>query len=387
MDYTKQSITFKLKKGLRYLRLYGLSRTLAKIKAQYHMNRTYVDLPAIDKPKNAKSHVGLLGCGKFGYSNIAYFLSRNFGNVLSGVMDTDINKAVSLFEKYQADYYSNDAEKVIRDPNINLIFVASNHASHADYAIQAIKQGKAVHIEKPHAVSMDQLIRLCNAIELFNGKVRLGFNRPKSKLGKLITTYLNKEKGPAMLNWFVAGHKIEENHWYFAPEEGGRILGNLCHWTDLVYQMIPEKDRFPIRIIPTRAAKSDCDISVSFVFGDGSIGTITFSAKGHTFEGVRETLSAHKGNVLIELKDFQKLRIDILDKTIKKNLIFRDHGHQKAIVRSYQMHQRNEEGDSLKYIWETGYLALKVKEALETSEPLEIHSFEKSYKALSSASS
>ena len=87
-----------------------------------------------------------------------------------------------------------------------------------------------------------------------------------------------------MINWFVAGHEIDPSHWYFHEKEGGRVLGNLCHWTDFTYQMIDEKNRYPIKIIPTRSEKADCDISVSYVFGDGSIASITFSAKGHTFE-------------------------------------------------------------------------------------------------------
>ena len=108
-----------------------------------------------------------------------------------------------------------------------------------------------------------------------------------------------------MYAWFVAGHAIDPDHWYFKPEEGGRVLGNLCHWTDFVYQMVPPQNRYPIKITPTRWEKSDCDIAVTYLFGDGTVAAITFSAKGHTFEGVRERFSAHRGDVLISLDDFK----------------------------------------------------------------------------------
>ena len=30
-----------------------------------------------------------------------------------------------------------------------------------------------------------------------------------------------------MISWFIAGHNIDSDHWYFNPKEGGRVLGNL----------------------------------------------------------------------------------------------------------------------------------------------------------------
>lgn len=377
MDYIKESLFFKVQKAIRYIRLYGVSRTLIKIKGQYHMNKKYENLPLNNINVNAsKQHIGLLGCGNFGFSNIAYYLNKNKGSVLRGVMDVNANRAASLFEEYKASYYTTNPDDIINDDAINMVYIASNHATHAEYAIKAIEKGKAVHIEKPHAVSMVQLVRLCQAIQKYNGKVRMGYNRPSSKLGLLASKALNEQQGETMLNWFVAGHAIEPSHWYFSQNEGGRVLGNLCHWTDLSLNMIPRKGQFPIKIIPTRAEKSDCDISVSYIFGDSSIATITFSAKGHTFEGVRETLSAHRGNVLLELKDFQKLRIDNVAKVSKYNLINRDHGHKLAVVRSYDMLKDTTLAESIEYIWNTGYLALKTKEALETNQPVTIDDFD-----------
>lgn len=380
MDYTKTSTRYKIYKATRYIKLYGVRRTLAKIQAQYHMKKKYDKLPPIREKSTSKKHVGIIGCGNFAYSTIAYYLKKNYGLIIRGCMDIDINHAASLAETYKLDYYTDDAQKIINDPKIDIAYIASNHASHAEYAIQALRQGKIVHIEKPHAVTINQLVRLCDAIEKFDGRVRLGFNRPNSVLGQLITNELHKEKGASMLNWFVAGHKIEEGHWYFSEKEGGRILGNLCHWTDLVLQMIPKTGRFPIKIIPTRSEKSDCDISVSFIFADSSIGTITFSAKGHTFEGVRETLNGHKGNILIHLKDFKEVRLDRGIKVIKKKLWFRDHGHEKAIVNSYKMRSDSSLKENIKYIWNTGYLVLKTKEALENFKVVDVAPFEEAYK-------
>jgi len=379
MDYTKQSTIYKIKKAWRYTKLYGIRRMLAKAEAQYHMNREFDTLPIIDS-SNSNLHIGIIGCGKFSYSNIAYYLKKNYGNVIRACMDIDLNHAASLGLKYKVNYYTTSVDKIINDPLIDLVYISSNHASHAEYAIDALKKGKIVHIEKPLAVTTRQLVKLCETIEQYDGKVRTGFNRPNSVLGSMVKKYLEQEEGPTMLNWFVAGHEIEPNHWYFREEEGGRVLGNLCHWTDLILQMIPEDGQFPLRIIPTRSKKSDCDISVSYIFNDDSIGTITFSAKGHTFEGVRETLNGHKGNTLINLKDFKEVKIDIVDKVIKNKLWKRDHGHENAVKRSYETINNASLAEKNSYIWNTGYLVLKTKEALEKFEVIDVEDFETSFR-------
>lgn len=378
MDYTRQPLSFKIRKAARYVRLYGLRRTLIKIKGQYHGNRTFAALPV--ERDRANRHVGILGCGNFAFSHIAYYLRKNYGAVLRGVMDPSLHKAASLFQEFDADYYTTDPQRIIDDPQIDLIFIASNHASHAEYAVAALAAGKSVHIEKPHVVRYDQLERLCEAMRTSAGRVALGFNRPNSPFGREIKKQMESQSGAAMYNWFIAGHELPAGHWYYAPAEGGRILGNLCHWTDFVLQLVPAEVRYPIRITPTRAEKSDCDIAVTYVFGDGSIAAITFSAKGHTFEGVRERFAAHRGNVLIAMDDFKDLTVEIVDRKHKTSLLFRDHGHQEAIRSSYALVRPREgqlqPGVTREYVWQTGDLFLRTREALEQNRILTIESGE-----------
>ncbi|HKT50539.1 MAG TPA: Gfo/Idh/MocA family oxidoreductase [Candidatus Angelobacter sp.] len=379
MDYTKSRLIFKLKKTLRYVRLYGVRRTLVKVRGQYHMKRKFARLPAEIGGAHRDKHVGLIGCGNFAYSNIAYYLKRNYGDVLRGCMDIQLERAASLFEDYKLSYYGDDATRIIQDPNIDLVFIASNHASHAEYAIDALEQGKSVHVEKPHVVNEDQLVRLCAAMRRSSGKVTLGFNRPYSKIGRQIKRYLDGQSGPGVYNWFIAGHEIPPDHWYFREEEGGRVLGNLCHWTDFVYQLVPPESRFPVEIIPIPAGKSLNDMAAAYSFADGTAAVITLSAKGNTFEGVRERFSAQRGDALINMEDFKKLVIEVVEKKYMTNLPHRDHGHEATIRRSYEMVKSKGElnsGCSVQYVWETGMLFLKTKEALERNRTIVLSSFD-----------
>ena len=379
MDYTRQPFLFRLKKAARYVRLYGVRRTLVKVRGQYHIRKVYESRPAERLPSN-KAHVGMIGCGNFAFSCLAYYLKKNFGQVIRGTMDVDINRAASLFERYGAAYYTDDPSRVTTDPDIDLVYIASNHASHAEYAIDALNQGKSVHIEKPHVVTRDQLVRLCRTMTETDGRVGLGFNRPESKFGREILRSLSEQDGAGMYNWFLAGHKIDPDHWYFKEEEGGRILGNLCHWTDFVYHLVPEQGRYPIVVTPTRYEKADSDIAVTYLFGDGTIAAITFSAKGHTFEGVKERFAGHKGNALIALDDFKTLTIEVVDDKRKVSGMFRDHGHEAAVKRSYALSKSLVDASAkeatIKYVWETGDLFLKTKEALDARQQLTIDAYD-----------
>jgi predicted dehydrogenase len=250
---------------------------------------------------------------------------------------------------------------------VSLVYIASNHASHAEYAIAALEAGKAVHIEKPHVVNLDQLRRLCMAMHKANRPVCLGFNRPNSQLGKILAKAVAAEDSPMVMNWFIAGHELPASHWYFSEAEGGRVLGNLCHWTDFMLRLVPKDKRYPIRVIPTRSKQADCNIAVTYVFGGGSIGAITFSAMGHTFEGVRERFSVHRGDVLAHLEDFQVCSIERIEEKHAYRNFHRDHGHAESILGSYRATVANDgcpEGE-LAYVWETGELFIRTKEALD----------------------
>jgi predicted dehydrogenase len=222
-------------------------------------------------------------------------------------------------------------------------------------------------------VSFDQLERLCAAMAAARGKVVLGFNRPHSPFGQALRDVLATQTGSTMLNWFVVGHKIPPDHWYFDPKEGGRVPGNLCHWTDFIYHCIEPDKRYPITITPTPGSITSSDIAISFTFGDSSMAAITFSAKGYTFEGVREKLGAHRGDVIANLKDFHELTIETGAHKKRLRSRFREHGHARAILSFYDAVRQpnaNIRTASLAYVWETGDLYLKTRQALEENRQI-----------------
>ena len=199
-------------------------------------------------------------------------------------------------------------------------------------------------------------------------RVYLGFNRPKSRMFLSLMKSLDAQSGPLMINWFVAGHSIPDNHWYFSESEGGRVLGNLCHWTDLTLQMVGVANAFPCTISPANSSEVKSNFAFTITFADGSQAAFTFSAKGELFEGVREHLNVHRGDVLASVSDFRSARIDDGERKREINLRHRDHGHGTNIIHSYRSFSSGGLGEDRNYIIGTAVLMLKVKESLEKNE-------------------
>ncbi len=374
-DNRKASLLFDVRKVVRYISLFGISRTLVKVKGRNHVKtiesfegRTWVN-PACSDPETAARNVAIIGCGNFAFSNIAYYLSKHEPKFLRATFDIQKARSRSLCRSYGGAYAVDDVTDILRDTRIKMVFIASNHASHADYAIACIEAGKHVHIEKPHVVTQEQLGRLLAAMSANpEVKVYLGFNRPRSVLFKEIMEVLAHETGPLMINWFVAGHALSDDHWYFDAKEGGRVLGNLSHWTDLTVHLVSPEKAFPCTIIPARPADAKSEFMVSVIFADQSCAAITFSAKGNAFEGVREVLNVHKGNVLATLSDFQSLTYSIVERKMKHVLRHRDHGHEANIIHSLRGSLGSGEGEKRSYVNDTARFVLAVREAIDSGE-------------------
>ena len=377
-DNKINSLIAKFYKTFLYIRIYGISRTLGKIKGKYHLNSiktfddNYWENSRCKSPINRNRFVAIIGCGLYSYSNIAYYLKRINKRFLRGVLDVDSSQARSLCEDYSGAYATTDLKTILNDSQVKLVFIASNHASHAQYAIECIKAGKHVHIEKPHVVSWAQLSQLKEAMDSNKEiKVFLGFIRPRSYLFRKLLNQIKSQHGPIMINWFIIGHQLDDDHWYYDPNEGGRVLGNLCHWTDLTYHMINSENVFPCEIIPSSSPDSKSDYVVSINFHNGSTAVITFSAKGHTSTGVVETLNLQIGDCIASLINFERLIIDLGYKKRKWKPFYRDHGHKYNFMNSYySVTDQNRSGESKEYIINTAKLFLSIRDAIESGEKI-----------------
>ena len=374
---TKSSLRGAFWKVLRYIRTSVLARNISKINGTIHL-KSNVGFSGDywennhQKHKNNKKQIAIIGCGYYAYANIAYYLKKENTDFLRCTLDIDTARSRSLCQEYKGYYATTDFQKILDDPHVKLIYICTKHSFHADYAIKCIEAGKDVHIEKPHVMNNEELERLSQAIKIHsNVKVFLGFNRPKSFLFNQLNSQLKKYSGSLMINWFLVGHYLEENHWYFDGDEGGRVLGNLCHWTDATLNLIGMANAFPLEINPTYINDSGSDFVVTLTFKDSSAAVLSFSAKGWVSRGIIESLRIQKGDCVATIDSFDRLTIDAKNVSKVWKNRFRDHGHQNNILNSYTNSiAKNGVGEPNSYIINTARLYLAVDEAVKSGKKI-----------------
>jgi predicted dehydrogenase len=370
-DYTQKSLVFKIQKTLRSIRLYGLSQTLAKIKSQYHM-KAISDFhsdrwmnPKCTSPNDNSRVVAIIGSGKYAFSSIAYHLHKENSKFLRCTYSQGKQRAMSLCKSYVGAYATSDWRDILSDTQVKIVFIASNNASHVEYAVACIEAGKHVHIEKPHALTQNQLTHLLVAMkENPNSKVFLGFNRPRSHLFGRLQGFLARELGSMLINWFIAIRQIPEGEQAFDQEEGGAFLGHICHWTDLTLHLITMENAFPCVIVPVTSVDKESSLMISIEFPNQSFAAITFSAKG-CIDGLHEILNLHKGNLIANLTNFCYLNVETVDNKKNIRLFHLDTGERANIVHSF-MGAINDQivGEAHEYVSATAQLFLAVSEAV-----------------------
>ena len=89
--------------------------------------------------------------------------------------------ARAVGEQYGFRFCVSDAQEIIGDPEVNLIVIATRHSSHAELVRQALEVGKHVFVEKPLALTDEELDGVL-AVTASGGELMVGFNRRFSPL-------------------------------------------------------------------------------------------------------------------------------------------------------------------------------------------------------------
>jgi len=325
-----------IKKIFRFLSIYGLSRTIFKA-----LGRKRLAIPLTFK-RYPSPDIAIIGCGQFGFATIGYFITRKFGRRFLWCFDKDQEASNGFGSAFKVPISGGSVAQLLLNPDVKIVYIASNHHSHSDYAIASLKAGKDVYVEKPIAVTHDQLYRLCYAVELYGRSIYAGYNRPFSGAVRFLHSRLEgKVEGGVSLNCFVSGHKIDSDHWYRDPKEGTRICGNAGHWIDLFVHMMGwrcQPDQFHVTLLSANPKEPDDNFSLSISTDQGDIFSLMLSARSEPFEGINETINFQQGSVFCKIDDFRKLSLWNNDNFVKKTFWPKDVGHKHAILQPFQTH-------------------------------------------------
>jgi predicted dehydrogenase len=229
-----------------------------------------------------------------------------------------------------------------------LVYIASNHATHTEYATKFLEKDIDTYCEKPISVSFEEFDSLLNTIKNSKARYFAGYNRPYSPAVKKISMEVKSKEnndGKFSLNCFISAHEIPKDHWYRNPEEGTRICGNVGHWLDLMIHMynwrgyIPKK--FMIQLAYSNMEEPDDNITISITTPEGDITSITITARSEPFEGINETINFQYDTIIAKIDDFRKLTIWDEEKLYNKKYRPKDVGHKRSVMQPFEKDNRD----------------------------------------------
>lgn len=301
------------------------------------VRRTTVELPrsaAGAPPARGNASIGFIGSGNYATA-VLIPAFKDAGARLRTVASSGGVSGVHAGRKFGFEATTTDTDGVFADRDVNAIIVSTRHDSHAAMVCQALRAGKHVFVEKPIALKTDEL-RQIEAARAGCGDrppvVMVGFNRRFAPQVARLKSLLAGAKGPKSFIMTVNAGAIPAEHWTQDRDVGGgRIVGEGCHFIDLLRFLAGERIT-SVRAHAMEAASGDT-VSIDLGFADGSVGTVHYFANGSK-AFPKERLEVFAQGRVIQLDNFRKMTGFGWPGFSKMNLWRQDKG-QKACAAAF----------------------------------------------------
>jgi predicted dehydrogenase/D-arabinose 1-dehydrogenase-like Zn-dependent alcohol dehydrogenase len=285
-----------------------------------------------------KAVVGVIGAGNFAVATHLPAIAKT-GARLKYVAGNKNGAAVAhAARKFGAEQAVTDYRLLLDDPEVNAVFIATGHNTHARLVCEALKAGKHVFVEKPLCLTLEELDQIK---ELYNGPdpskrpfLMVGFNRRFSPHVVQMKKLLSGRSEPLTMTMTVNAGAIPPEHWTQNPDlGGGRIVGEGCHFIDLLAFLSGSPiSRVSAMMVGDGPVVREDKMSILLGFRDGSVGTVHYFANGSR-RFPKETLEVFSDGRVLRMENFKRT-LGYGFKGFKKFTTWRqDKGHKAEIAR------------------------------------------------------
>ena len=272
-----------------------------------------ISIRGFRKPPNGVIRYALVGAGAFGTSMLVPAMARRKDRFfLRGIVSRSTVTASNFARANQVEILATELDAVLDDPDIDLVVIATRHHEHADQALRALAAGKHVFVEKPLALSWDELDRIAT---WHRGRaspplLMVGFNRRYSPAMQALGEALAGRRGPLVVNYRLNGGYIPLDSWVQGEQGGGRNIGEACHMYDLFRCLAgaPVNSISASAIDPGRLPYLRNDnFTATCTYGDGTLATLTYVALGPKSGLPKERVEVYCDGEAYVLDDYRSL--------------------------------------------------------------------------------
>lgn len=254
--------------------------------------------------------LGMIGSGNYAKLMLLPHLSRMKDVELAGVCTSTGMSGKHVAEKYGFGFCATDNEEIFSSKNINAVVIVTRHNLHAELTMRALSSGKHAFVEKPLATTEDELARLVEAARATDRLVMVGFNRRFAPLVVEARKAFAGHSGPLSMIYRVNAGAIPGVHWTQDLEEGGgRVIGEVCHFVDLLQFLCgaPAVTVYAVAAETSDAGTPEDNLSITIRFADGSVATIAYFSTGDKAIP-KEYLEIYGDGKTFVLDDFRRAR-------------------------------------------------------------------------------
>ncbi|MFF0204912.1 bi-domain-containing oxidoreductase [Streptomyces sp. NPDC005017] len=250
--------------------------------------------------------LAFVGAGNYATSMLLPHLARRDGVELSTVVTTTALSAANAQRKFGFAQATTDLDAVLGDDAVDAVFVVTRHSSHAELTRKALLAGKTVFVEKPLALTGDELADVLAAVEESgNDRLQVGFNRRFAPLLQEAKKQFGARTGPASLRYLVNAGRLTHGSWYLQQgTEGSRFAGEGGHFIDTASWLL---DADPDSVYAVATSGNE-DLQVVLRYPDGSTATISYVTTGAP-GFPKETLDLAADGKVLRLDDFVRASV------------------------------------------------------------------------------
>lgn len=268
------------------------------------------------------------------------------------------------------------ADEVIDGDETNLFVIATRHGSHAELAARALANGRHVFVEKPLALNDEQLDQVLSVAANSSGELMVGFNRRFSPLAIAAKDVFANLQAPLSINYRINAGRVPRGHWINDEfEGGGRIIGEVCHFVDLMHFLTGSlTTRVYAESIASRNAEINGEDSVFITlrFADGSNGSIAYLAEGNSAMA-KERMEIFGGGKSFVIDDFENAILYDRGREKKTKLREKDKGQKNEVNAVCAVVRDGKPAPiSLEDLATTTRATFRILESLRTGLPVEV---------------
>jgi len=247
--------------------------------------------------------IGWAGAGAFSTGTLLpAFRAAGFDHFVAVTSASGLS-ARRVAERHGFEQAVSGFDALLDNPAVEVVVIATPHDSHADLTVRALAAGKHVWCEKPLALTLDELDAVEKAWRESGCQFAVGFNRRWSPAVRAARQALAPVTAPRLVVYRVAASPVPDGHWYHDPRQGGRLLGEVCHFVDTAQALVGAPVEEVAGLSGGTAGRPGDEAAVSLRFADGSLAVIGYGSADPV--AGKEHIEIQAGSIRVAIEDFR----------------------------------------------------------------------------------